>query len=221
MKQKKCRELLTNGWLIFMRISIDDLEKYYNKPRESNGTYITKSQHERKNADPQLNCTVYEIRLPRFSNEKDTKKCFTRLANFLSRNIHYGTVAVLGYSNHAKWTPYRFEQGSKGGRAKKIFNNANSYKRQPHIHLNIAGNEAHRVATKLYTNESRLYKRKYGKPFPKIQRDVVRSKAGRNLSREYIAWQSTLYREFGDVDSFIQEHDLGERRNNSFYDDEY
>lgn len=221
MKQKKRRELLTNGWQIFMRISIDDLEKYYNKPRESNGTYITKPQHERKNADPQLNCTVYEIRLPRFSNEKDARKCFTRLANFLSRNIHYGTIATLGFSNHAKWTPHRFEQGRKGGRARKVFNDANAYKRPPHIHLNIAGNEAHKVATKLYRNEGRLYKRKYGKPFPKMQRDVVRSKAGRNLSREYIAWQSTLYREFGDVGSFIQEHDLGERRNNSCCDDEY
>ena len=222
MKQKKCRELLTNGWLIFMRISIDDLEKYYNKPRESNGTYITKPQHERKNADPQLNCTVYEIRLPRFYNEKDARRCFTRLANFLSRNIHYGTIATLGFSNHAKWAPHRFEQGAKGGRARKIFNDANAYKRPPHIHLNISGDEAHKVATKIYTNESRLYKRKYGKPFPKMQRDVVRSKAGHNLSREYIQWQSTLYREFGDVDSFIQEHGLGERRNNnSYYDDEY
>lgn len=203
-----------------MRISIDDLEKYYrHSERESNGAYATKPQHERKNADPQLNCTVYEIRLPRFSNEKDARKCFTRLANFLSRNICYGTIATLGFSKHAKWTPHRFEQGAKGGRAKKIFNGANAYKRPPHIHLNIAGNEAHKVATKLYTNESRLYKRKYGKPFPKIQRDVVRSKAGHNLSREYIAWQSTLYREFGNVDDFIQEHDLGE--NNSYYDDEY
>lgn len=202
-----------------MRISIDDLEKYYNKPRESNGTYITKPQHERKNADPQLDCVVYEIRLPSFSNEKDARKCFTRLANFLSRHICYGTIATLGFSTHAKWTPHRFEQGAKGGRAKKVFNNANTYKRPPHIHLNIAGNEAHKVATKLYTNESRLYKRKYGKPFPKIQRDVVRSKAGHNLSREYIAWQSTLYREFGNVDDFIQEHDLG--GNNSYYDDEY
>lgn len=203
-----------------MRISIDDLEKYYrHSERESNGAYATKPQHERKNADPQLNCTVYEIRLPRFSNEKDARKCFTRLANFLSRNICYGTIATLGFSKHAKWTPHRFEQGAKGGRAKKIFNGANAYKRPPHIHLNIAGNEAHKVATKLYTNESRLYKRKYGKPFPKIQRDVVRSKAGHNLSREYIAWQSTLYRKFGNVDDFIQEHDLGE--NNSCYDDEY
>lgn len=205
-----------------MRISIDDLEKYYNKPRESNGIYKTMPQEKRKNADPQLNCTVYEIRLPRFSNEKDTKKCFTRLANFLSRNIHYGTVATLGYSTHAKWTPHRFEQGAKGGRAKKVFNDANSYKRAPHIHLNLAGNEAHKVATKLYRNESRLYERTHNKPFPKIQRDVVRSKAGHNLCRAYTQWQSTLYREFGDVDSFIQEHDLGERRNNnSYYDDEY
>lgn len=203
-----------------MRISIDDLEKYYgHSERESNGTYNTKPSHERKNADPQLNCTVYEIRLPRFSNEKDARKCFTRLANFLSRNIHCGTVATLGFSNHAKWTPHRFEQGSKGGRAKKIFNNANSYKRSPHIHLNIAGSEAHKVATKLYKNECRLYERTHNKPFPKIQRDVVRSKAGHNLSREYIAWQSTMYREFGNIDDFIKEHDLGERRNNSFYDE--
>lgn len=206
-----------------MRISIDDLEKYYrHTERESNGTYITKPQHERKNADPQLNCTVYEIRLPRFSNEKDARKCFTRLANFLSRNIHCGTVATLGFSNHAKWTPHRFEQGRKGGRAKKVFNDANAYKRPPHIHLDIAGSEAHKIASKLYRNECRLYERTHNKPFPKIQRDVVRSKAGHNLSREYIQWQSTLYREFGDVDSFIQEHDLGERRNNnSYYDDEY
>ena len=204
-----------------MRISIDDLEKYYNKPRESNGTYKTMPQEKRKNADPQLNCTVYEIRLPRFYNERDARKCFTRLANFLSRNIHIGTTAILGFSTHAKWTPYRLEQGAKGGRAKKVFNDANAYKRPPHIHLNLAGGEAHKVASKLYKNESRLYKRKYGKPFPKMQRDVVRSKAGHNLSREYIQWQSTLYREFGDVDSFIQEHDLGKRRNNSYYDDEY
>ena len=206
-----------------MRISIEEFEKYYNRPakRESNGTYKTMPQEKRKNADARLDCTVYEIQLPKFTNEKDTKKCFTRLANFLSRNIHCGTVATLGYSTHAKWTPHRFEQGKMGGRAKKVFNGANSYKRPPHIHLNIAGDEAHRVAAKIYTNESRLYKRKYGKPFPKMQRDVVRSKAGHNLSREYIAWQSTLYREFGNVDDFIQEHDLGERRNNSFYDDEY
>lgn len=212
-----------NGWGNFMRISLDEFEKYYNRPakRESNGTYKTMPQEKRKNADPQLNCTVYEVRLPRFFNEGDARKCFTRLANFLSRNIHYGTIATLGFSNHAKWTPHRFEQGAKGGRAKKVFNDSNSYKRPPHIHLNVSGTEAHKVATKLYKNESRLYKRKYGKPFPKMQRDVVRSKAGRNLSREYIAWQSTLYREFGDVDSFIQEHDLGERRNNSCCDDEY
>ena len=113
-------------------------------------------------------------------------------------------------------------KGKRGGRARKIFNDANSYKRQPHLHINLAGSEAHKVASKLYKNESRLYKRKYGKPFPKMQRDVVRSKAGRNLSREYIAWQSTLYREFGNVDDFIKEHELGERRNNnSYYDDEY
>ena len=205
-----------------MRISIDDLEKYYNKPRESNGTYITKPQHERKNADPQLNCTVYEIRLPRFSNEKDARKCFTRLANFLSRNIRYGTIATLGFSNHAKWTPHRFEQGAKGGRAKKIFNDANAYKRPPHVHLNIAGDEAHRIASKIYRNECRLYERTHNKPFPKMQRDVVRSKAGHNLSREYIQWQSTLYREYGSIDDFIKKHELGERRNNnSYYDDEY
>ena len=207
-----------------MRISIEEFEKYYNRPakRESNGTYKTMPQEKRKNADARLDCTVYEIQLPKFTNEKDTKKCFTRLANFLTRNVHIGTVAVLGYSTHAKWTPHRFEQGAKGGRAKKVFNNADSYKRAPHLHLNISGDEAHRVATKLYTNESRLYKRKYGKPFPKMQRDVVRSKAGRNLSREYIAWQSTLYREYGSIDDFIKEHELGERRNsNSYYDDEY
>ena len=206
-----------------MRISIEEFEKYYNRPakRESNGTYKTMPQEKRKNADARLDCTVYEIQLPKFTNEKDTKKCFTRLANFLSRNIHYGTVATLGYSTHAKWTPHRFEQGKMGGRAKKVFNDANSYKRPPHIHLNIAGNEAHKVATKLYTNESRLYTRNHNKPYPKRSNEVIRSKAGHNLSREYIAWQSTLYREFGDVDSFIQEHELGERRNNSFYDDEY
>jgi hypothetical protein len=212
-----------NGWGNFMRISIDEFEKYYNRPTERacNGTYKTMPQEKRKNADPQLNCTVYEIRLPRFPNEKDARKCFTRLANFLSRNIHYGTVATLGYSTHAKWTPHRFEQGSKGGRAKKVFNDANAYKRPPHIHLNIAGNEAHRVASKLYRNECRLYERTHNKPFPKMQRDVVRSKAGHNLSREYIQWQSTLYREYGSIDDFIKEHDLGERRNNSYYDDEY
>lgn len=205
-----------------MRISIDDLEKYYrHTKRDCNGTYITKPQHERKNADPQLNCTVYEIRLLPFSNEKDARKCFNRLANYLSRNIHYGTIATLGFSKHAKWTPHRFEQGSKGGRAKKIFNNANAYKRPPHIHLNIAGSEAHKVATKLYRNECRLYERTHNKPFPKIQRDFVISKAGHNLSREYIRWQSTFYREFGNVDDFIQEHDMGKRRNNGCYDDEY
>lgn len=204
-----------------MRISIDDLEKYYNKPRESNGIYKTMPQEKRKNADPQLNCTVYEIRLPRFFNEKDTKKCFTRLANFLSRNIHYGTVATLGYSTHAKWTPHRFEQGAKGGRAKKVFNDANAYKRAPHVHLNIAGSEAHKVASKLYRNESRLYERTHNKSFPKIQRDVVRSKAGHNLSRTYIEWQSTLYREFGNVDDFIQEHSMGERRVFCNGEDEY
>lgn len=191
-----------------MRISLDDLEKYYSRlaERESNGTYITKPMPERKNADPQLNCAVYEIRLLRFSSEKETKKCFTRLANFLSRNINCGTIAILGYSNHAKWTPHRFEQGAKGGRAKKTFNDANSYKRPPHIHLNIAGNEAHKVATKLHKNESRLYERTHHRIFPKIQRDFIRSKAGRNLSREYIQWQSSLYREFGNVDAFIEEH---------------
>ena len=204
-----------------MRISIDDLEKYYNKPRESNGTYKTMPQEKRKNADARLDCTVYEIQLPKFTNEKDTKKCFTRLANFLTRNVHIGTVAVLGYSTHAKWTPHRFEQGKRGGRAKKIFNDANAYKRPPHIHLNLAGDEAHRIASKIYRNECRLYERTHNKPFPKMQRDVVRSKAGHNLSREYIQWQSTLYREYGNIDDFIQEHDLGERRNNSFYDDEY
>ena len=206
-----------------MRISIEEFEKYYNRPakRESNGTYKTMPQEKRKNADARLDCTVYEIQLPKFTNEKDTKKCFTRLANFLSRNIHCGTVAVLGYSTHAKWTPHRFEQGKMGGRAKKVFNDADSYKRTPHLHLDIAGNEAHRVASKIYRNECRLYESNHKKTFPKMQPDVVRSKAGHNLSREYIQWQSTLYREFGDVDSFIQEHDLGERRNNSFYDDEY
>ena len=112
-------------------------------------------------------------------------------------------------SDHAKWTPHRFEQGKKGGRARKVFNEASVYSRQPHIHLNIAGDEAHKVATKLYKNESRLYERKYGRQFPKVQKDVIRSKAGHNLSREYIEWQSTLYREFGDVDSFIQEHEKG------------
>ena len=206
-----------------MRISAEEFEKYYNRPakRESNGTYKTMPQEKRKNADARLDCTVYEIQLPKFTNEKDTKKCFTRLANFLSRNVHCGTVAVLGYSTHAKWTPHRFEQGAKGGRAKKVFNDANAYKRPPHLHLDIAGSEAHKVASKIYRNECRLYERTHNKPFPKMQRDVVRSKAGHNLSREYIQWQSTLYREYGDVDSFIQEHDLGERRNNSFYDDEY
>lgn len=209
-----------NGWQI-MRIKMDDLEKYYNKPRESNGEFITKPQHERNSADPKLNCPVYEIRLPRFNTEKEAKRCFSRLVNFLTRNVHIGTVAVLGYSSHAKWTPYRYEQGAKGGRKRKIFNDSNSYKRSPHIHLNLAGSEAYRLATKLFTNESRLYKRKYGKPFPKIQRDFVRSKAGRNLSREYIAWQSTLYREVGSLDDFLKEHALEDGRNSNYYDDEY
>ena len=54
-----------------------------------------------------------------------------------------------------------------------------------------------------------------------MQRDVVRSKAGRNLSRTYIEWQSTLYREFGNVDDFIQEHSMGERRVFCNGEDEY
>ena len=209
-----------NGWGNFMRISIDEFEKYYNRPteRESNGTYNTAPQENRKNADARLCCAVYEIRLPRLVNEKEAKRCFTRLANFLSRNVHCGTVATLGYSNHAKWTPHKFEQGRKGGRAKKVFNDANSYRRPPHIHLNIAGSEAHRIATKLYTNESRLYTRKHNKPYPKRSNEVIRSKVGHNLSRTYIEWQSTLYREFGNVDDFIEEHSMGERR--VFYSDE-
>ena len=189
-----------------MRIRLDDLEKYYSRTaeRESNGTsYITKPIDKRKNCRPTAKlCCIWNTFIT-ISNEKDTKKCFTRLANFLKRNINCGTVATLGYSVHAKWSPYRFEQGAKGGRAKKVFNNANSYKRPPHIHLNIAGNEAHKIATKLHKNESRLYERTHNKPFPKIQRDFIRSKAGHNLSREYIQWQSSLYREFGNVDAFI------------------
>ena len=70
-------------------------------------------------------------------------------------------------------------------------------------------------------NECRLYERTHNKPFPKMQRDVVRSKAGRNLSRTYIEWQSTFYREFGNVDDFIQEHSMGERRVFCNGEDEY
>ena len=190
------------------KINPADWDKYCTE-RVNNDGFITKPYAERKTADAQLDCVVYEIRLPKYTTNDDARKAFIRLANFLSRNIHCETVATLGLSNHAKWTPHRFEQGAKGGRAKKIFNEASVYRRQPHIHLNIAGDEAHKVAVKLYKNESRLYERKYGRPFPKVQKDVIRSKGGRNLSREYIQWQSTLYREFGDVDSFIQEHEKG------------
>lgn len=203
-----------------MRISVDEFEKYYNRPakRESNGSYKTMPQERRRNADARLDCTVYEIQLPQFTNEKDAKKCFTRLANFLSRNVHCGTVATLGYSSHAKWTPYRFEQGKKGGRAKKVFNDANSYKRPPHIHLNVAGNESYKLAKKLYTNESRLHERTHNKPY-KPSNKVIRSK--HHLSRTYIEWQSTFYREFGNVDDFIEEHSMGERRYCCSNEDEY
>lgn len=192
-----------------MRISIEEFEKYYCRRTrgEPNGTYITKPQHERRNADARLDCTVYEVRLPKFTNETEAKKCFSRLANFLTRNIDAGTVAILGLSNHKKWTPFRYEQGKKGGRAKKIFDNANTYKVPPHIHLNIAGSGAYRTADKLFKNESRLYQRKHKRPFPKARNEVIWSKQGQNFSREYIQWQSTLYREFGKVDDFITDHE--------------
>lgn len=143
----------------------------------------------------QSRTVVYRIELPDMPAEK-TVLLFNRWAQFLRRESlkNENLAAIIGLSEHKKWCPYCLEYGNKGGHPKKKFSAQKSYQTRPHIHVNVTGKGARTVTEKLYRNLSRKIALQ---PYDR----VVFSQ--RYVCRNYIAWQSTLYREFGNIDDYL------------------
>lgn len=138
------------------------------------------------------NETVYRIEFPHQSYEQAVS-LFNRMDRFCRRNVDISqTAVILGFSCHKHWTP--FTTVSTGGRPKKVFDAMPYYRADPHVHLYLIGKNARSLSERIYKTQSRKMKLK---PF----RQVVFSE--HTLCPDYVRWQSTLYREFGNVESYL------------------
>lgn len=185
---------------------LDELEKWLQYNRQTfNKKFIKHNTNDTKSIT--VDDALYRIELPILPTDADTKKQYERLVNnicYAIKTKYPDTVVKIGYSEHKHWTPYVMETSSKGGKPHKVFSDAPTYKRKGHIHNFIAGKNCHKLAKKLYETESK-YVRKH---FPKIKirkpKNAIRST--HHIPAEYIDWQSSKCRDFGDLESYIEEH---------------
>lgn len=153
--------------------------------------------------------TLYRLELPMLPCNADTERQYARLNNNLGyaiRTNYPNIIAVVGYSTHEHWTPYKEITTKKGGKPVKKFSDNPKYKRQGHIHTIIAGENSHKIATKLYETEQKYVTKHFPKIKPKRTKMAVRSQ--HHISISYISWQSDKCRSYGNIDGYIEEQHL-------------
>lgn len=131
--------------------------------------------------------TVYFPCLNQFSDYDVALKAFRRIR----RSIDYARLknpelrGILGLSTHRHWTPYRYETSPRGGKPKRIFNQAVRYRTAPHIHLFLYGQGARTVVEKIARKE-------LGNSFNKNKLQAYKN----GFPRQYVIQQSDCFREW-------------------------
>lgn len=181
-----------------MKHSLRELELMAENERKeaseiNDGLIFVKASAENKRFYP-VTETVYRIEFPHQSYEQAVS-LFNRMDRFCRRNIDITqTAVILGLSCHKHWAPFTKVSGERGGAPRKVFNAMPCYRADPHVHMYLIGKNARSLSERIHKNQSR---RLNLKPF----REIVHSQ--HTICPDYVKWQSTLYREFGNVESFI------------------
>lgn len=183
---------------------IDAIEQQNKAIRDAESHYITASKEDKRVC--YIKSTLYRIELPKLPTNEATKKQYDRLINNLKYAIktnYPDAIAKAGYSEHEHWTPYKMETSKKGGKPYKVFSDNPKYKKKGHIHNFVAGENCHKLANQLYKTEARYI----SKHFPKLHiakpSEAIRST--HHIANNYIDWQSSKCRDFGDIENFIEE----------------
>ena len=130
--------------------------------------------------------TVYFPCLNQFSDYDVALKAFRRIR----RTIDYARLknpelkGILGLSTHRHWTPYRYESSPRGGKPKRIFSPAISYRVKPHLHIFLYGQRARSLT-------ERITRRELGDNFTKSK---IQTYDG--FPRQYVIQQSDHFREW-------------------------
>lgn len=131
--------------------------------------------------------TVYFPCLTQFEDYPTAEKAFRRIR----RAVDYARLknpelrGILGLSSHRHWTPYRYETSPRGGKPKRIFNQAVRYRTAPHIHLFLYGQGARSLT-------ERIARKELGDNFNKNKIQAYKN----GFPRQYVIQQSDNYREW-------------------------
>lgn len=129
---------------------------------------------------------VYYPTLNQFSDYDTALKAFRRIRRAVDyarlKNPELG--GILGVSTHKHWTPYRYETSPRGGKPKRIFNQAVRYRTAPHLHLFLYGRGSRSLI-------ERITRRELGDNFTKSK---IQTYDG--FPRSYVIQQSDCFREW-------------------------
>lgn len=130
--------------------------------------------------------TVYFPCLNQFEDYPTAERAFRRIRRTIdyARQKNPELKGILGLSSHKHWTPCRYESSTKGGRPKRIFNQAVRYRTAPHIHLFLFGQGSRTLTEK-------IARRELGDSFTKSK---IQTYDG--FPRQYVIQQSDNYREW-------------------------
>ena len=129
---------------------------------------------------------VYYPCLTQFEDYPTAEKAFRRIR----RTIDYARLknpelrGILGLSTHRHWAPYRYETSPRGGKPKRIFNQAVRYRTAPHLHLFLYGRGSRSLI-------ERITRRELGDNFTKSK---IQTYDG--FPRSYVIQQSDCFREW-------------------------
>lgn len=187
--------------------NLDEWDKWQeNKSVNKDEDYIIVPREKRKPRP--LDCTCYRLELDILPAKQEVIKYFNRVVRFTSYQIkkkYPECVAIIGYSEHKKWTPYKWQTSKKGGKPYKVYCSDLRYKTKPHIHFYVSGKGARQIVGRLHKNYVSYIKRKNTKTDISF-RKVVHSQSC--LPIGYVENQSTYCRKIGNIESFMEQHQL-------------
>ena len=199
-----------------MRIDVEKLQSW--EEQEKQISKLEKGYKKASANDKRVMKTskaVYRIELPVLPSDAETKKQMKRVARTLKyqceKDEYKRTAGIVAYSEHASWTPFTLKTGAKGGRPFKDFSKQEKYRRKGHNHNVIIGENAHKLATRIFENEKRYLAKKFPKMKFRSTKSAVRS--CHHIAKNYICWQAENNycfetKNFDDVAEGLQENDV-------------
>ena len=156
-----------------------------------------------------LDAVVYRLEFPQLYAKEEILKLYHRVIEMVSYyfkkwEVGEETIAIIGFSEHKKWTPYAKVSGKKGGHPKKEFMHSEATMVMPHVHIYLSGLKSRKISEKIWETQGKYWRNHYPKmKFPTFKNFAY---SVRHFPVRYVKEQSTYTRTFGDVDAYIEKH---------------